>query len=170
LTVDELNAAGPAEARNVLEACCASSRWIEGMIARRPFDSVASVLAAADEVWSRTEAEDWLEAFSYHPRIGERIAAAPQGELAAGWSAGEQSLAGTSAQAVQDDLAEMNCRYEERFGYIYIVCATGKSAEELLAMARVRLLNDPDKEIHIAAGEQHKITRLRLRKLFEANS
>jgi OHCU decarboxylase len=170
LTLDELNAIGRAEARSVLEACCGSSRWVDGMVEQRPFSSVEEVLTVADRVWNETGPEDWLEAFRHHPRIGERKSAAPQSSIAAGWSAGEQSSFGVAERLVQDQLAEINRRYEERFGYIYIVCASGKSADELLSIARSRMSNDPEHELRIAAEEQRKIMQLRLRKLLGVDS
>ena len=169
MTVDELNVLGPADVRGILEACCGSSKWIDEMIARRPFGSVGAVLEAADEVWRQTGPEDWLEAFNHHPRIGETRAANLQGDLAAGWSKGEQATAGKSDNLVQEQLADVNRRYEERFGYIYIVCATGRPAQELLAIAKDRMSNDRETELRVAAEEQRKITQLRLRKLFEVN-
>jgi OHCU decarboxylase len=167
LTVDELNALSQAEARTALEACCGSTSWIEKMIALRPFSSVHDIFAAADEVWSETGPEDWLEAFRHHPRIGERKAEVSQGGVAAGWSAGEQSSAAVAERGVQDRLVAINRRYEERFGFIYIVCASGKSADELLSIAEGRLGSDRESELRIAAEEQRRIMQLRLRKLFE---
>ena len=170
MTVDELNALSQAEARTALEACCGSRLWVEKMIALRPFSSVDEVFAAADKVWSQTGPEDWLEAFRHHPRIGERKSQAPQGKVAADWSAGEQSSATVTEESVQDRLAAINRSYEGRFGFIYIVCAAGKSADELLSIAEDRLSNDRESELRIAAEEQRRIMQLRLRKLFEVNS
>lgn len=170
MTVEELNNASEADARQALEACCGSSRWIEGMVAGRPFRSVEDVLSAADEVWAGTAREDWLEAFAHHPRIGETKSAIRQGALASQWSGGEQSSVGASAFSVQERLAEANRVYEDRFGHIYIVCATGRTAEEMLDIALTRLNNDPDTEIRVAAEEQRRITQLRLRKLLGASS
>ena len=169
MTIAELNALGREEVRSLLEACCGSSRWIEAMLSKRPFISQEHLLNAADESWSETGPEDWLEAFSHHPRIGEKKAATLQGDLAASWSKGEQSSAGAAGTSVQEELAGINRRYEERFGYIYIVCATGKTVEELLEIARDRMSNDRETELRVAAEEQRKITQLRLRKLLEVN-
>ena len=139
------------------------------MIGSRPFASVEDVLASADEVWNRTGPEDWMEAFSHHPRIGEKAAAVRGSDLASGWSKGEQASAGEADETARQELAEINRRYEERFGYIYIVCATGKTVGELLSIARERMGNDPEIELRVAADEQRKITQLRLRKLLEVN-
>ena len=154
-----------ARANALLAECCGSSRWVSGMLARRPFGSRAAVLTAADEIWRSLDASDWREAFSHHPRIGERVSAKPRSELGSAWAAGEQSAVGRAGDDVLSALATANREYEQRFGFIYIVFATGKSAEEMLLLGRARLRNDPEVELRIAAEEQRKITRLRLEKL-----
>lgn len=156
MTLDELNSLSRAEAMEAFRGCCGATVWARGMATRRPFRSEADLLSAADEVWSETGPGDWLEAFSYHPRIGSRVS---------GREAAEQASAQSAEDRVKAELAEVNRRYEERFGHIYIVCATGKSAEEMLALAKQRMVNTPDRELRIAAEEQRKITQLRLRKL-----
>jgi OHCU decarboxylase len=135
------------------------------MVKRRPFTSRAAVFSAADEIWRSLGPGDWLEAFSHHPRIGERLAAAPGAAPRNEWAAGEQSGMQHARDAVREAIASVNREYERRFGYIYIVCATGKTPEEMLALARERLGNDPAAELVIAAEEQRRITRLRLDKL-----
>ncbi|AHG89680.1 OHCU decarboxylase [Gemmatirosa kalamazoonensis] len=155
-----------ARAADLIRPCCGASRWVAEMVARRPFGTLDELLAAADEVWWALEPDDWREAFAHHPRIGERAAAVPQDARGAAWSAGEQARVGDAASDVRAELAEANRAYERRFGHIYIVCAAGKGADELLATARARLANDPDTELRVAAEEQRKITRLRLEKLF----
>ena len=154
-------------ARKVLAECCGASRWVSGMVAQRPFRSRAAILLAADEIWRSLNPADWREAFSHHPRIGERKSAMPQSERGSAWAAGEQSGVEQARESVRAELAAANREYEQRFGYIYIVFATGKSAEEMLVIARERLRNDPDVELHAAAAEQLKITRLRLDKLLD---
>ena len=129
------------------------------MLARRPFRSHATALDAADEIWASLDGDDWREAFARHPRIGEQTTDSV--------AAKEQSGVSGAADDVRQALAKANRDYEQRFGYIYIVCATGKSAEEMLAIAKSRLENDPDTELSVAAEEQRKITRLRLQKLLE---
>ena len=136
------------------------------MVARRPFEDVDEVIAAANEVWRGTTERDWREAFDHHPRIGEAQSATTQGQRATAWSSGEQARAASAGDDVKRQLADVNAAYEHRFGHIYIVCAAGRSAEELLGVARARLHNDPANELRIAAEEQRKITELRLRKLF----
>ena len=160
----ELNALPEEQASEALAACCGSSVWVKAMLARRPFPSPEALHAAAAESWIALEARDWREAFAQHPRIGggEQAAAPAQSERGKAWSAREQQGMGSAAEPVRQALAAVNREYERRFGFIYIVCAAGKSAEELLALARSRLANRPEQELAIAAGEQQKITRLRL--------
>jgi OHCU decarboxylase len=158
------------EASTLLETCCGSSAWVAGMTVRRPFGTLPVMLQAADELWWSLGPDDWREAFDHHPRIGEQAAAAPQAERAQGWSSEEQRGVSAARADVRQALVEGNREYERRFGHIYLVCATGKSAEEMLALLRTRLSNDPATELRVAAGEQAKITRLRLRKMFGATS
>ncbi|MEP6904763.1 MAG: 2-oxo-4-hydroxy-4-carboxy-5-ureidoimidazoline decarboxylase [Gemmatimonadales bacterium] len=167
ISVAELDAMPVPHAAELFVECCGSARWVSEMVARRPFKSRRAVSTAADEIWKSLGANDWLEAFASHPRIGERSSAVPQGERGTAWAAGEQSGVEQARQEVREELAVANRAYEERFGHIYIVCATGKTAGEMLALARERLRNDPDDELKMAAEEQRKITRLRLDKLLD---
>jgi OHCU decarboxylase len=163
-----LNSLSAAEAETELLKCCGSTVWARTLSARRPFGDAPELLAAADEVWWRLSERDWLEAFAAHPRIGGRgssDAARAQHAQAEGWSEQEQAGARTAAQATLDELAAANRAYEEKFGHIFIVCATGKTAGEMLALLRARLPNEADAELRTAAAEQGKITRLRLEKL-----
>src|SRR5438874_3586918 len=153
---DEL---APAEATELLREVCGSSRWVSTMIERRPFGSREAAFNAADEIWKSLDPSDWLEAFAQHPRIGEQT----KNSVAAR----EQSAVKTADDDLRAQLAQVNRDYEQRFGYIYIVCATRKSAEEMLAIARNRLNNDAATELAVAAEEQRKITQLRLAKLLE---
>ena len=127
------------------------------MADRRPFRSREALLNAASEEWNKCGEHDWLEAFSHHPRIGD--------SSVAGAAAQEQSGARDTAVTTRQELSEINRAYEEKFGHIYIVCATGKTAEEMLAIARQRMNNDPDTELRAAADEQRKIMNIRLEKL-----
>lgn len=167
LTLARFNQLPAAAAAKHLRDCCGSSRWVEGMLSGRPFASVDALLAAADETWLATGTEDWNEAFAHHPRIGERKAAAAVSGSARDWSAAEQGTAARAGGAAQAALAEANQAYERRFGRIYIVCAAGRSAEELLTDVEARMKNDPERELAVAAEEQRKITRLRLEALIE---
>jgi OHCU decarboxylase len=140
--------------------CCGSERWATAMADRHPFANQQQMLDAADEIWWSLAESDWLEAFATHPKIGEK----PQHNVTA---AEEQSgITGASTQ-VMEGLEKGNHVYLDRFGYIYIVFATGKSSNEMLALLQSRLNNEPPVEIRLAAAEQAKITRLRLQKLFQ---
>jgi len=143
-------------------ACCGSSRWAAEMAARRPFADLDALQDEADRVWWDLAADDWRDALAAHPRIGERAAGH---DRAARWSAGEQAGAAADPPAVRAELARANRDYEDRFGFVFVVCATGKTGEEMLALLRERLANDPADEVRVAAAEQAKITRLRLAKL-----
>ncbi len=167
VSVIELNAMSEAQAVELLTACCGANRWVSGMMARRPFHSREALLAAAALELANLTPGDWREAFSHHPRIGEDQAVIPQSERGRRWSAGEQRGASLTTADVQKALVRVNQEYQARFGFIYIVCATGKSAEEMLAIARRRLTNDPESELQVAAGEQQKITRNRLETLLQ---
>jgi 2-oxo-4-hydroxy-4-carboxy-5-ureidoimidazoline decarboxylase len=170
MTLNDLNAIPPARATELFTACCGSSRWVSQMVARRPFASLGAVLAMADEVWKSLAAVDWFEAFAHHPRIGEATSAVAQSDRGREWSAGEQASVTRASESIRLAQRDMNAQYERRFGYIYIVCATGKTPSEMFAIARGRLSNDPATELKVAAEEQRKIMRLRLEKLLEARS
>jgi len=148
--------------------CCGSMAWARELAARRPLRDEASLLAASDESWKSLGEQDWLEAFSKHPRIGEHKAPAAASAQSASWSAQEQRNAGTAGEALQQELAEANREYERRFGRLFIVCATGKAIPEILDILRRRLHNDDATELREAAEEQRKITNLRLKKWLEA--
>jgi OHCU decarboxylase len=170
IDVAELDAMPRARAAELLRACCGSKAWVSAALDRRPFRSRDTLLRVADEVWNALDAFDWLEAFAQHPRIGESKSAVPQDERARGWSADEQAGARDMSPGVRAGLARANAAYVKRFGYICIVCATGKSAEELLSITEARLGNDPATELGVAAEEQRRITRLRLEKLVAAGA
>jgi 2-oxo-4-hydroxy-4-carboxy-5-ureidoimidazoline decarboxylase len=157
-----IDRAGEDEARMHLAGCCGSERWTEAMLRRRPFGSDAALLAAAREVWFALTPDDWREAFSHHPAIGDRESLHARFPLTAELSSQEQRGVLAASATTLDALATLNREYQEKFGYIFIVCATGKSAEEMLAMLRSRLGNDEGTEMRIAAEEQAKITALRL--------
>ena len=159
-----LDAAPADEAQRLLFMCCGSTRWVDAMLADRPFGSMQRLLETADAAWRACSPDDWKEAFSHHPRIGERNL--QQAGFASTRHLSETEQAGVAgvAEDVIADLEEANRLYENRFGYVFIVCATGKSAAEMLALLRVRLSNELATEIQIAAAEQAKITALRLKK------
>jgi 2-oxo-4-hydroxy-4-carboxy-5-ureidoimidazoline decarboxylase len=157
-----LDTAAPADALTALSACCGSSRWAGRMVARRPFGSRDALLNAAREEWWALSPDDWLEAFSHHPRIGDRASLAARFPATHHLSAREQAAVGDATEDVLTALADANQAYVDRFGFIFIVCATGKTANEMLELLRERLPNDRDTELRIAAEEQARITELRL--------
>ena len=164
--LDWLNALPPSEARLVLQRCCGAARWVEGMLRRRPFPSAAALLQEAEAVWLELAAADFLEAFSHHPEIGASLDELRRKFAAtAQLSLGEQAGAVSASEATLDALRSQNQAYRTRFGYSFIVCATGKTASQMLALLQARLDNAPEVELGVAAAEQAKITRLRLEKL-----
>ena len=167
MTLASLNHSGLPEARAALTRCCGSRAWVEHTCAARPYADRAALHHAADEAARTLTRADWLEAFSHHPRIGDIASLRERFTTTAAWANTEQSAAATAPDAILEALAAGNRTYEARFGYIFIVCATGRSAAEMLAMLEARLANDPAQELAIAAAEQMKITHLRLDKLLE---
>jgi 2-oxo-4-hydroxy-4-carboxy-5-ureidoimidazoline decarboxylase len=163
-----LDRASQAEARQLLAACCGSSAWVERMLRRRPFGSLERLLSAARQEWFALTWTDWLEAFGHHPKIGDRDALVRRFGGTAHLSEQEQRGVDGAPADVLDQLAAGNRAYDDRFGYIFIVCATGRSAAEMLARLGARLPNDAETEIRIAAEEQAKITELRLRGLAQS--
>jgi len=158
----DLNAAAPGQARGWLLDCCASTAWANTMTALRPFADADDLQAAAERVWRGLDRSAWLEAFAAHPRIGERVES--RGRFST-WSRHEQEQAASADEAVLADLAACNRAYEERFGHVLLVFATGRTAAEVLDLCRQRLGNEPEAEVQVAAAEQAKITDLRLRRL-----
>src|SRR5215203_5315115 len=158
----ELNEAPEAEVRAIFARACGSSRWVDRMIARRPFGNDARLLFAARNEWFGLTEADWLEAFAHHPRIGDRASLAARFPATHDLSAKEQAGIGGANADVLAALAEANERYFDRFGFVFVVCASGKSAEEMLALLQARLRNDRSAELRIAAEEQARITALRL--------
>jgi 2-oxo-4-hydroxy-4-carboxy-5-ureidoimidazoline decarboxylase len=156
-----------AAAREIM-ACCGSTAWAQAVADRRPFADEGSLMQASDEIWSKLNTPDWMEAFSKHPRIGERKAPQLASARSAAWSAQEQQKVATAGEAVQLALAEANREYERRFNNVFIVCATGKSAPEILEVLRRRLRNNHADELLEAAEEQRRITNLRLQKWLSA--
>jgi OHCU decarboxylase len=145
-------------------ACCGARRWADAMIALRPIATIEALSEAADRVWSTMKEPDWLEAFACHPRIGERKAAAHADAQSAAWSRTEQSRTTSASENVLAEIAQGNQEYEQRFGFTYIVCATGRSAEEMLAILKRRLDSTREAELREAAEQQRQIMQIRLGK------
>jgi OHCU decarboxylase len=159
MTLAEFNSVPRYRAEAELIEACGSRAWVRAIAGRRPFQGFDRLLRAASEVWWSLDGPDWREAFAAHPKIGERKAISPV-------SAQEQSGMRGAAHETIMSLDQANREYLAKFGHIFIVCASGKSAGEMLAIVRSRLPNSPEQEIRVAAGEQQKITRLRLERLF----
>lgn len=182
--LDAFNMLDEESAAHALRRCCGSARWVESMARARPFPSAEAMADIGDAVWMSLGSADWLEAFAAHPRIGETKSGGPaspkpggdgrsEGGLAPpglGWEEQEQSTARSATEKVKERLAARNHQYEARFGYIFIVYATGKTAEQMLAIVEDRLQNDSHEELRIAVEEQRQITRLRIGKLLEPDS
>jgi OHCU decarboxylase len=166
MTLAEFNALPASEAESSLADCCGSARWAAGVAARRPYATAEALHRAADAIWWNLERADWLEAFSHHPQIGDKPASGS--ESAPQWAEGEQAGARAATDDVKTRLAKANRAYFEKFGYIYIVCATGKTAEGMLAILNQRLQNDLASELPVAAEQQRLITRIRLEKLLSS--
>lgn len=170
-TLSAWNAAEESAAFEAMLACCGSKRWAQAMVAQRPIASVWALSEAADRTWATMREADWLEAFACHPRIGERepakaIAQPTHDPVArsAEWSRLEQLSVRAANELVLAELAADNQRYEQLFGFTYIVCATGKSAIEMLTILKRRLANDRETELSEAAEQQRQIMQIRLGK------
>ena len=160
-----IDGASTDRARTLLQACCGSTRWVERMVALRPFGTTDVLLSAARREWFALTPEDWKEAFTHHPKIGDREALRARFPATHQLSEREQAGMAAASDQIIEALAQGNAAYERRFGYIFIICATGKSAGEMLNLLTARLQNDPVIEVRIAAEEQAKITELRLKQL-----
>ncbi len=165
MLLEQLNSLDHLDANSEFLKCCGSRNWAMRMVTSRPFASVEDVCSRATEIWGSLETADWLEAFRSHPKIGEKKSEAETSKQSQTWSNLEQSGIASAHEQTLSELARLNREYEEKFGYIYIVCASGKSAGEMLEILKTRIDNPPDEEIAIAASEQAKITEIRLRKL-----
>lgn len=168
MTLHELNILPKEQLKEELLRCCGSRAWAERMLPFFPADDLVEMLEDAEEQWFLCTEEDWKEAFSHHPKIGDTESLRKKFASTAQWASGEQSGVQRASEETIGALAKGNKEYEEKFGYIFIVCATGKSAEEMLGLLEERLRNDPKEEIEVAADEQNKITKLRLEKLVES--
>ena len=169
MTLIELNNLPKSALADALQKCCGSSAWVENMVAIFPIDTAETLLHQATAIWHNLSEADWREAFTHHPKIGGDIAALREKFASTStWAEGEQAAVKRASQATLEALAAGNTAYEQKFGYIFIVCATGKTAAEMLALLQARLPNTPDVEIKIAMSEQNKITCIRLEKLLAA--
>lgn len=168
-SLHDFNRRNREEAVEALIKCCGSHQWAAQLADARPFEDLDALISRASSIWQGLTPVDWFEAFSHHPKIGGKKAQQSQTEQEQKWSEQEQSAAATTKSELLEELERLNRAYEDRFGYIFIVCATGKSTYEMIGLLRARTENDPETELRIAAEEQQKITELRLRKLFDVS-
>jgi len=166
MTLDELNALGNDAAANQLSTCCGSTKWLSLLMNGFPFAGELDLVRLAEKAWYDECAEtDWLEAFTHHPKIGDVKSLTEKFASTQHLAGNEQSGVNTASQKLIEELAKANEEYEQKFGFIFIVCATGKSAAEMLRLLLDRITNSREEELSIAMGEQHKITIIRFKKL-----
>ena len=165
MSLPALNAMDDAAASAAFERCCGASHWVKAMLAARPFASPKDLFKAGERAFSGFQRDDWLEAFSHHPMIGDVESLRAKFASTSKWAGDEQRGAAEADEMTLLSLANENRVYRDRFGYIFIVSASGKNAGQMLEILRERSGHDPDTEIEVAAGEQKKITKLRLEKL-----
>jgi 2-oxo-4-hydroxy-4-carboxy-5-ureidoimidazoline decarboxylase len=163
--LEHLNALFPELAHAEFLRSCGSRRWAERMVRARPYRDRAQLFAEAEQAWAQLEEPDFLEAFSHHPRIGDVSQMRARFPATVAWSSQEQGGVLGAPEEVLQALAEGNRAYEERFGFLFLICATGQSAAQMLTALQARLSNEPATELRIAAAEQAKIMRLRLERL-----
>ena len=166
-TLEQINNGDSQDISQAFMTCCGSQEWVRRMLQARPFKDQQALLYRAQEIWSKLESGDWLEAFRHHPQIGDKQSLKEKFINTAHWAAQEQRGALESNEALLEELAEYNQRYLQKFGFIFIICATGKSAEEMLTALKTRFHNQAEDEMAVAASEQAKITHLRLQKLLK---
>ncbi|REJ82894.1 MAG: 2-oxo-4-hydroxy-4-carboxy-5-ureidoimidazoline decarboxylase [Bacteroidetes bacterium] len=166
MDISEFNSKNEEQIREELSRCCGSRNWVNCMLSSRPFNGLDQMLEIADKCWEQTNEEDWLESFHHHPKIGDIESLAKKFASTSNMAGDEQSGVKNADMKILQALAEGNRDYEEKFGFIFIVYASGKRAEEMLGILNERMNNDRYSEIRIAAAEQHKITRLRITKMF----
>lgn len=165
MDLGELNNLDPADCKTALTRCCGATKWVDLVVSARPYEDMSAFNGLVDKFYSQLEENDWLEAFTHHPRIGDVDSLREKFATTAAWSGSEQGQVTGASDQVLVDLKNGNDEYFDRFGFIFIVCATGKSAGEMLSLLNSRLNNTREQELAIAAEEQRKIMHLRLEKL-----
>ncbi len=165
MTIKTLNGLDSSEAAAQFNLCCGATNWIKIMNQSRPFQNKNEVYQQAESIWLSLSSEDWLEAFTHHPKIGDIDSLRKKFQNTKSISKNEQSGVNNATESTLKNLAESNQLYEDKFGFIFIVCATGKSSDEMLALIKMRLNNNAKIEMQNAAKEQNKITQLRLKTL-----
>lgn len=167
MTLEQFNQQPSSETKQQLFQCCGSISWVEMMLKEVPFSSAKDLQEKADRCWSKTNDEDWKEAFTHHPMIGDIDSLRKKFASTQHWTTGEQSNVAKADDAVLVELKSMNEKYFDKFGFIFIICATGKSATEMLTVLKERINNTIEEELTIAAEEQRKIMQLRILKLLQ---
>ena len=168
MSLDEINNADQNKVREELSKCCGSFIWQEKMVEKLPFKNDEAIFSCAEKIWFQECTEkDWLEAFTHHPKIGDLKSLEKKFANTKSWASNEQAGVNIANQKILQELSSLNERYENKFGYIFIVCATGKSADEMLQILKSRINNTAEREIKIAMEEQNKITKIRLEKLMK---
>ncbi|BCM93904.1 uric acid degradation bifunctional protein [Abditibacteriota bacterium] len=165
--LEKLNSASEGAAWDELLRCCGASKWVLNVMSGRPFTDIKALFARSDEAFQTLTRTDWLEAFAHHPKIGDIESLRSKFATTRTWAGNEQAGTSAASEATLEALAQGNTDYEDKFGFIFIICATGKSADEMLAALRARVGNDEETELLNAAEQQKQITNLRLRKLLE---
>jgi len=165
MTITELNNLSEKHFFDEMQKCCGSTTWVNEMLAGRPFKNLEEVLNFAEEAWQNTYEKDWLEAFDHHPKIGDIKSLEEKFASTKTLAGGEQASVQSASTKTLEELVKGNTAYEKKFGFIFIVCATGKTADEMLGLLKARMPNDRNTELTIAAEEQEKITKLRLKKI-----
>ena len=166
MTINDFNSQSKENAFKEVFNCCGSTSWANHVVSKRPFLTVEELKLVSDQIWKNSSIENILEAFTHHPKIGDKKSVEKKFTSTSNWASNEQSGVDKAENSILEELAKGNLEYENKFGFIFIVCATGKTAEEMLKLLNKRLPNSIDEEIRIAAGEQNKITHLRIDKLF----
>lgn len=166
MTIAEFDQLDKQQKETLLFNCCGCRAWVKGMLEIFPVQDLIDLLEYAEEKWYDCNPAEWLEAFEHHPKIGDIESIQKKFANTANYAQSEQAGVAADDKKVLEELMQANEEYEDTFGYIFIVCATGKTAPEMLEILNERLLNNPHDELLIAAGEQDKITKLRLQKLF----
>ena len=166
MTIAAFDHLDPETKKQLLNNCCGSDDWVTNMMMLMPFEDLVDVLEDAEQVWYSCDEQAWLQAFSRHPKIGDMDSLKEKYASTAHLASGEQASVLTASDETLEELSKLNSAYAMRFGFIFIVCATGRSAGEILQMLNERINNDRQTELEIAAGEQNNITKLRLQTLF----
>ena len=165
MNIEEINKLPRPELHQEFFRCCSSLNWVETLVKKRPFQDISHLMNEAEIVWYSLNEQDWLEAFSGHPQIGDLSTLREKYGNTSAWASTEQKAVGNASEQTLLELADFNKKYLKKFGFIFIVCATGKSADEMLQLLKKRIDNEYSFELKIAADEQFKITKLRLEKL-----